>query len=122
MILVALTLLLSAPLACAQQGAQDSSGDSNSIAGNFNLRTFRGCLSRSGDQYELTVGGAVPRHYRLIGSNLAQLDTKTGHTVSITGTILDSSQSGLMNADAESDTINFLSLDDLASTCKVPAA
>jgi hypothetical protein len=116
-ILFALTLVLSAPPLVSAQGTQDSSGDGNSIAGKFSLRTFRGCLSMAGNQYELTVAGAVPRQYRLIGSNLAQLDAKTGHLVSITGTILDSSQSSSMNTDPERDTINFLSLDDLASTC-----
>jgi hypothetical protein len=116
-ILVVFTVVLSASLAFAQD-TQSSSGDSNSIAGNFSLRTFRGCLSQTGNQYVLAVGGVAPRQYRLAGSNLAQLDGKAGHMVSITGTMPDSFPVGSTSVNTESDTINFLSVDDLASTCK----
>lgn len=118
-ILVIFALVLCAPLAVAQD-MPDAPGDSNSVAGSFSLRTFRGCLSHTGDQYELTVSGAVPHQYRLIGSNLAQLDDKAGHLVSITGTMPNNPVAA--NATApESDTINFLSLDDLAATCGAPS-
>jgi hypothetical protein len=115
-ILAVLTVMIASSLAFAQ-GAQSSGSDFSSAAGNFAPHTFRGCLSQTGTQYELTSNGAVPRRYRLVGSNLAQLDGKAGHTVSIVGTVPDS----LLVAETNpvTDTINFLSVDDLALSCNV---
>jgi len=116
-IFLAFTLLLTASLVVAQD-TQTSAGDSSSVSGDFNLRTFRGCLSQVGNQYALTVAGASPRQYRLLGSNLAQLDGKTGHMVSITGTLPESLPvGGGVSATSGSDTINFLAVEDLASSC-----
>ncbi|SRR6266702_8404089 len=98
------------------QDTQSSSGDS--LAGDFSPRTFRGCLSQSGDHFDLLVTGVTPRQYHLAGSNLTQLEGKSGHTVSITGTVPNTMPVGTTNVNAESDTINFLAVDDLATTCK----
>jgi hypothetical protein len=98
------------------QGVQSSSSDS--AVGDFSLHTFRGCLTQSGNQYSLIVVGASPRQYRLLGSNLTQLDGKAGHVVSITGTLPQSSQASVgINLNTESEAINFLALEDVASTC-----
>ena len=115
-VLIVFLLLLTATPAFAQQMPQSSSGN-NKTAGEFRPVTLHGCLSRLGDHYELTVSAAVPRQYRLVGSNLTQLDGKIGHTVSIIGTMPDSSLSNGMNTNEESDTVNFLSVEDVASTC-----
>jgi hypothetical protein len=114
--LVIFTLALSVSLGLAKD-TQSSTGESNSGAGNFSLRTLRGCLSQSGNEYELTVGGAAPHQFRLVGVNLTQLDGKVGHMVSITGTMPESSPSGNTNANQANDTINFLSVDDLGTSC-----
>jgi hypothetical protein len=116
-ILGVLTVVLAASMIFAQ-GAQSSLAASSSVAGDFTPLTFRGCLSQTGTQYELTVGGAMPRQYHLLGSNLAQLDGKAGHMVSITGTVPDSLLVGDSNGNTTNNTINFLSVDDLASSCK----
>lgn len=109
-------LVLNIPLVFSQD-TQGSSSDS--VAGDFSLHTIRGCLMQSGTQYTLTVGGVSPRQYRLIGSNLAQLDGKAGHVVSITGTLPQSSQAGTgaRVVTTGSEVINFLAVEDVAPTC-----
>ncbi|HVJ06576.1 MAG TPA: hypothetical protein VM578_12955 [Candidatus Saccharimonadales bacterium] len=115
---VVLTLACVLSALCAfGQDTQSSSGDS--VAGDFSPRTFRGCLVQSaGDHYDLIVAGVTPRQYHLAGSNLAQLEGKSGHTVSITGTVPNTMPVGTTNVDPESDTINFLAVDDLSTTCR----
>jgi hypothetical protein len=112
-VILVFAVVLSALCAFAQD-TQASAGDS--LAGDFSPRTFRGCLSQSGDHYDLLVDGVTPRQYHLAGTNLAQLDGKAGHMVSITGTVPNTMPVGA-NMNAENDTINFLAVDDLATAC-----
>jgi hypothetical protein len=116
-VLIVFILVLTATTAFSQPIPQSSSANPNKTTGEFRPVTLHGCLSRSGDRYSLTVSATVPHQYRLVGSNLTQLDGKVGHTVSIIGTIPDSSLSYGTNTNAESDTVNFLSVEDVASTC-----
>ncbi len=114
-VILVFAVVLSA-LCAFGQDTQTSAGDS--LAGDFSPRTFRGCLSQSGDHYDLLVEGVTPRQYHLAGTNLSQLDGKAGHMVSITGTVPNTMPVGTSNMNTESDTINFLAVDDLATACR----
>ncbi len=115
-VILVFAVVLSALCAFAQD---TQAGAADSLSGDFSPRTFRGCLSQSGDHFDLLVEGVTPRQYHLAGTNLAQLDGKAGHMVSVTGTVPNTVPVGTTsNKNSDSDTINFLAVDDLAITCK----
>src|SRR5947209_1431566 len=87
--------LLWATMAFAQDASSASAG---SQSGN---QTLQGCLSKSGDSFNLSANG---QSYRVVGGDLSQLQGKDGHQVSISGSVSGSE-------------INLQSASDIASTC-----
>src|SRR6185369_5566341 len=90
------TILLWAGMAVAQDASANPANQASSSAS----QTLQGCLSKSGDNYNLNANG---QQYKVSG-DLSQLSGKDGHTVSINGTVSGSE-------------ISLQSASDVASTC-----
>src|SRR3954454_13749479 len=96
------TILLWAGMAVAQDASANPANQTSSSAS----QTLQGCLSKSGDNYNLNANG---QEYKVTGGDLSQLSGKDGHTVSINGTVSGSE-------------ISLQSASDVASTCSNTSA
>jgi hypothetical protein len=125
------TLLLVACVAFAQNssyGSQDSSQTTSSTstqsAGN---ETLRGCLSKEGSDYYLTMLGANQERYEITG-NTEKLAAHVGHEISVTGSVQNTgsmmgsnkgmmgSNNGMMNTPS-TGTIALEKFHHISATC-----
>src|SRR3569832_454669 len=98
-VLLTSTILLWAGMAVAQDASANTANQSQTSSSAS--QSLQGCLSKSGDSYNLSANG---QQFRVVGTDLSQLQGKDGHTVSINGTLSGSE-------------INMQSASDIAATC-----
>jgi hypothetical protein len=98
-VLLTSTILLWAGMAVAQDTSANTANQSQTTSSA--QQTLQGCLSKSGDSYNLNASG---QQFKVSGSDLSQLQGKENHTVSISGTVSGSE-------------ISLQSATDIAATC-----
>src|SRR4051794_2233413 len=99
-VLLTSTILLWAGMAVAQDSSATAASNQSQSSSSAS-QTLQGCLSKSGDSFNLSANG---QQFRVVGGDLSQLQGKDGHTVSINGSVSGSE-------------INLQSASDIASTC-----
>src|SRR3954468_18236121 len=104
-VLLTSTILLWAGMAVAQDASGASAANQSQTSSSAS-QTLQGCLSKSGDSFNLAANG---QQYKVVGGDLSQLQGKDGHTVSVSGTLSGSE-------------INLQSASDIASSCATGSA